>query len=276
MNDRGYRNGMSGLNIRSLACLALLTPSGLPAADWQSTGFISRSFTTIALQNEYAAQPANLRKWTQPIRYRFEHRTGDRSLHEQISEIHLRHLTDITGLVIEPAGKQPANLDIIFSTEQSLHDELANDLTIQSDRMREQLSRNSICIAHIRVNNDSEIQHARVIIPVDRARAHAKLLSCVVEELTQILGMPNDSPQVFPSIFNDHSHDDVLSGLDEIMLRLLYDPTLRPGMSQSQVQTTIDGLLETSRFQQLIQSADERVNSQGIAPLLDGRTQKRP
>lgn len=256
--------------------LGLLCPINLSAADWQSVDYISQSFTTIALQNEYAKRQSTLRKWTQPLRYRFDHRTGDQALHEQISETHLQHLASITGLNIQAAGDQPANVEIIFSTEKLLSDELAEDMQIDSRAMREQLSRESICIANIRVNNSGEIQQARVIIPVDRARANAKLLSCVVEELTQILGLPNDSQQVFPSIFNDHSHDNVLSGLDEILLRLLYEPALKPDMSQQQIKVEIARLLHTSRYQELIKTAAKRVNSQGIAPLLDGQTQKRP
>ncbi len=264
------------LAFKPLAALILITPLCSPASDWQSVDYISQSFTTIALQNEYAERQSSLRKWTQPLRYRFEHRTGDQALHEQISETHLQHLASITGLEIQPADEQQANVEIIFSTEKLLSDELAEDMQIDSRAMREKLSRESICIANIRVNNSGEIQQARVIIPVDRARANAKLLSCVVEELTQILGLPNDSEQVFPSIFNDHSHDNVLSGLDEILLRLLYEPALKPGMSQQQVKVEIDRLLQTSRYQELIKTAARRVNSQGIAPLLDGRTQKRP
>lgn len=256
--------------------LGLLCPLNLSAADWQSVDYISQSFIRIALQNEYAERESTLRKWIKPLRYRFEHRTGDQSLHEQISEIHLQHLASITGLEIQPTDGQQANLEIIFSTEQLLSDELAEDMQIDSRAMRDQLSRDSICIANIRVNSTGEIQQARVIIPVDRARANAKLLSCVVEELTQILGLPNDSQQVFPSIFNDHSHDNVLSGLDEILLRLLYEPALKPGMSEQEVRMEIDRLLQTSRYQELIKTAARRVNSQGIAPLLDGQTQKRP
>lgn len=267
---------MSKLNFPFFTALALLTPPNLPASEWQSVDFISESFTTIALQNEYAEHASRLRKWMQPIHYSFVHRTADRELHEQISEVHLQHLSEIMDMTIQPANEKAANLEIIFSTEQALQEELADDLAITSSDMREQLSRNAICIANIQVNNISEITHARVIIPVDRARANAKLLSCVVEELTQVMGLPNDSEQVFPSIFNDRSHDDVLSGLDDILLRLLYEPALKAGMSESEVTIEVARLLSTSRYQQLIESADQRVNSQGIAPLLDGQTQKRP
>ena len=75
-----------------------------------------------------------------------------------------------------------------------------------------------------------------VIIPVDRARARGKLPACVVEELTQVLGLPNDSEKVFPSVFNDRSIDDFLTGLDVLLLKMLYDPRIKPGMDETTVR----------------------------------------
>lgn len=65
---------------------------------------------------------------------------------------------------------------------------------------------------------------------MNHARARGKLVACVVEELTQLLGLPNDSELVFPSIFNDRSTDEFLSPLDVMLLRMLYDPRLKAGM----------------------------------------------
>jgi hypothetical protein len=47
-------------------------------------------------------------------------------------------------------------------------------------------------------------------------------------------------------------------------------------MSEQEVSMEIDRLLQTSRYQELIKTAARRVNSQGIVPMLDGQTQKRP
>jgi hypothetical protein len=59
------------------------------------------------------------------------------------------------------------------------------------------------------------------------------LPACVVEELTQVLGLPNDSDKVFPSVFNDHSTDVFLTGLDVLLLRMLYDPRIVHGMEEA-------------------------------------------
>ncbi|MBL9046616.1 MAG: DUF2927 domain-containing protein [Tabrizicola sp.] len=55
-------------------------------------------------------------------------------------------------------------------------------------------------------------------------------LSCMHEELAQGLGLPNDSPEARPSIFNDDEEFALLTDQDELLLRMLYSPELRPGM----------------------------------------------
>ena len=64
-------------------------------------------------------------------------------------------------------------------------------------------------------------------------------LSCLHEEIAQGLGLPNDSPSARPSIFNDNDEFALLTRQDELMLRMLYDPRLRPGMSLSDARPII-------------------------------------
>lgn len=54
---------------------------------------------------------------------------------------------------------------------------------------------------------------------------------CYHEELAQALGLVNDSPRARPSIFNDNEEFAYLTRQDELLLRILYDHRLRPGMS---------------------------------------------
>jgi hypothetical protein len=130
------------------------------------------------------------------------------------------------------------------------------------------LLKESVCLANIKVAKDHSINRAIVIIPVDRARAHGKLLSCVVEELTQVLGLPNDSDKVYPSIFNDKSTNDALSGLDFILLKLLYNRQLKAGMSIRQTKAIVKKLLTQKMFKQAIEQAEYRMMNEGIAVLL--------
>ncbi|MEM6677068.1 MAG: DUF2927 domain-containing protein [Pseudomonadota bacterium] len=63
--------------------------------------------------------------------------------------------------------------------------------------------------------------------------------SCIHEEITQALGLGNDHPEVRPSIFNDDEEFALLTAHDEWLLRLLYDPRLRPGMTEAEAMPIV-------------------------------------
>ena len=63
--------------------------------------------------------------------------------------------------------------------------------------------------------------------------------SCVHEELAQGLGLANDSRQVRPSIFNDDEEFAYLTRHDELLLKILYDSRLRPGMTEAEARPIV-------------------------------------
>ncbi|MCB6178174.1 DUF2927 domain-containing protein [Rhodobacter sp. Har01] len=70
---------------------------------------------------------------------------------------------------------------------------------------------------------------------------HPDLLrqSCFHEEIAQGLGLANDSPAARPSIFNDDEEFALLTRQDELMLKMLYDPALRPGMKLTEARPIV-------------------------------------
>jgi hypothetical protein len=64
--------------------------------------------------------------------------------------------------------------------------------------------------------------------------------SCVQEELAQGLGLANDSPRARPSIFNDDEEFATLTRMDELLLRILYDRRLRPGMTEEEARPIVE------------------------------------
>ena len=55
--------------------------------------------------------------------------------------------------------------------------------------------------------------------------------SCIHEELAQGMGLANDSPTARPSIFNDDEEFALLTNHDALLLQMLYDQRLTPGMT---------------------------------------------
>jgi hypothetical protein len=226
-----------GLPILVSCLIAAASPARADApAHWKSVDYLVDSFIDIALGNEYEAKPGQLRKWTTPIRYALIHRVGDRNLHERLVATQMSHLAELSGLDIGPAATaESANFLIVLSGEALLQDDLQRYFGWKSAAQRDKFFRETVCLGVMRARR-GQVVRGVVIIPVDRARGRGKLVACVVEELTQLLGLPNDSDLVFPSIFNDRSTDEFLSPLDIVLLRMLYDPRLKTGMNAASVR----------------------------------------
>jgi len=237
---------------------------------WAKPDYILASFIEIALKNEYSTAPKRISKWTTAINYHFVHRIADQALHERLTKMHLDHLADISGISFnEVKLKKNANLLIIFSTENRLEQELLQEFNIQSLKQRKYLFHNSVCLAHYSTHKNGSIKKAIVIIPVDRARAHAKLISCIVEELTQVMGLANDSDKVFPSVFNDNSYNDLLTGLDYILLKILYHPKVKVGTSINELKPILKNVIKSMEKQGVISNAEEKVIRGELYPLLN-------
>jgi hypothetical protein len=63
---------------------------------------------------------------------------------------------------------------------------------------------------------------------------------CFHEEIAQGLGLINDSPRARPSIFNDTKEFALLTRQDELMLRILYDARLKPGMTLAEAAPIVE------------------------------------
>ena len=238
--------------------------------DWHQAQYIINSFFEISLKNEYTEKEQVIRKWpTTGIRYHYIHRVIDNHLDEELTELHLRHLQIITGLDIKKANDyKDANLIIVFSREDSLKNDLQHFFDMKSPKDQDYFFRNSVCLGDFSIQADSAIQKAIVIIPVDRARKRGKLLACITEELTQILGLPNDSDTVFPSIFNDRSKNNLLTGLDYTLLKILYDQRLHIGMNKAEAKPIVESIVKGYIQSGLVDDADRQVQSGGLYSLL--------
>ena len=240
-----------GSTRRSVSWLiALILLAGVPLAragdnaHWKSVDYLVDAFVEIALNSEYEAKRRQVRKWTAPINYALIHQAGDAALHERLIRTHFAHLAELTGLSFTPATSlDAANYLVVLTSESRLKDDLQRYFGWNSAEQRERFFRETVCLGIFNSSRrNGRITRAVVIIPVDRARARGKLPACVVEELTQVLGLPNDSDKVYPSIFNDHSTDVFLTGLDLLLLRMLYDPRISHGMEEAALRPLLHSI----------------------------------
>jgi hypothetical protein len=62
--------------------------------------------------------------------------------------------------------------------------------------------------------------------------------------MAQGLGLANDTPRARPSIFNDDDEFALLTRHDELLLKMLYDPRLSPGMTLDKARPIIAQMAE--------------------------------
>ncbi|MEZ9545011.1 MULTISPECIES: DUF2927 domain-containing protein [Vibrio] len=238
---------MLPLLLATLSFNAVSTP-----LTWLDRTFFETAFYNVALQHEYSQGSKPLAKWKQPIKIWIDHRVGDEELHQELTELHIQHLSEVTQHPITIVSKESeANVKWIYTRQSQWVSEAKSVLKLKST----QHLNNAICTAGYRTNSKSEIVYAGIVIPVDQARSRGKLVACIVEEITQVLGLPNDSDKAYPSIFNDHTPEDLLSPLDVMLLKLLYEPELKAGMTKAQAKPVVKKILKKYSEKGVLQRA---------------------
>ncbi|HHQ4671546.1 TPA: DUF2927 domain-containing protein [Aeromonas veronii] len=249
---------------RGLLALLLLLAGHSARADerWQSDSYLVESFMAIAMEREYGeARQTRFARWQQPIRLQLINESGDKPLQADVVKVQAAHLARITGHSISMVAAKP-NLTLIM-TDYSKMKSWANR-TMGGDPSVNMALKEGLCLANFATNAKHEISRATIIIPVDYSRAKGRFLDCVVEEFTQVMGLPNDSDKVFPSIFNDNSIDSFLTGLDYVLLKLAYHPALKAGMSSDEVRAALPLAIKDLRAKGEIREANRRVQQQSL------------
>lgn len=218
---------------------------------------LATNFIRIALNEEYSAgaliaqsAPITLTRWKDPVRVSltFGPSVPQTRQAEDRARIaaYLARLSQITGHPISLSETQPnffiaiANLDERRRLGPSIHAALPELSAAQISGVTN-LDRSTYCLVWTQSNvQTGEYDRAYVFIPAE----HPDLmrLACIHEELAQGLGLPNDSALTRPSIFNDDEEFALLTRQDELMLRMLYDPALRSGMTEAEARPIIEFL----------------------------------
>ncbi|MGR3542502.1 MAG: DUF2927 domain-containing protein [Hasllibacter sp.] len=238
----------AGLQRSLLARGLLRTDGGGPDAPFDSRD-LAENFVRIALYDEYdaagrqLAEPSSLRRFAAPVRLglTFGARVpeGRRALAETALDAYARRLAAATRHPIA-VGPSP-NFHVLVLTEPDrraaapLLRELVPGISEGAVRTVTGMpqSVNCLVLAFTPAGTSTYSQAVAVI----RAE-HPDLLfrGCIHEEVAQGLGLANDSPAARPSIFNDDEEFGLLTDHDELLLRILYDPRLRPGMREAEAR----------------------------------------
>lgn len=217
---------------------------------------LTENFIQVALHDEYTrhgenliarSHPAPLRRWEMPVQFQISYGAS-------VSPVERTRLTGevrsyaakLQGAMGHPVSLTSGggNFHVFFLSEDERR---AIAPTLQSMvpgippsdvRALANLAPRNYCtvFAYSRGAGASYVTAVAVV----RAELPPRLmLSCIHEELAQGMGPANDSPTARPSIFNDDEEFAYLTKQDELILRILYDRRLRPGMTEAEARPIV-------------------------------------
>ncbi|MES2666956.1 MAG: DUF2927 domain-containing protein [Pseudomonadota bacterium] len=219
---------------------------------------LTENFVRAALYDEYARTGGNfvqretasqLRRWDVPVQVglRFgasvppERQATDRA---RVAS-YLARLSSVTGHPIALSDSPNFWLYIVGEDERRALgpqiDAAMPGLSASDVRGITEMPQSTYCLVYAMTEGGNPA-YTRAFAVVRAEHPDLLRLSCIHEEIAQGLGLANDSPRARPSIFNDDEEFALLTTQDEAMLRILYNPALRPGMTESEARPIVQSL----------------------------------
>lgn len=193
---------------------------------------ILANLTEVLFGSEFVGEEADfVRKWDGPMRVAIYAKEPAR--YRDLVLPHLQHLRDLTGLDIALVeSRSPGeNAHILILGREQFYAYADEHLGAGKDpRTNTFLA----CYGYFAAGAAGRISGAFAVMP--SFISDSEMRSCVVEEMTQLMGLPNDSFDIAPSIFNDDDEHRDLTWQDELFLRVLYDPRVRAGMARAEFE----------------------------------------
>ncbi|MEM1352134.1 MAG: DUF2927 domain-containing protein [Pseudomonadota bacterium] len=222
----------------------LRTDGGGPDTPF-TADMLAQNFEDVVFYNEYASAlqgrggQSPLRRWDGPVRFGtiFGNSVPPSQRSRDTADVreYARRLGRISGHPISSFGAP--NFVVVFASED---DRLAaldaaaarvTGVTRESLKPLEDLSRDTYCVVAAYASAREASTYSAAVALIRAENPSLLRLACVHEELAQGLGLANDSLTARPSIFNDDDEFALLTSHDELLLKMLYDPRLKPGMS---------------------------------------------
>lgn len=230
---------------------------GGPDTPYTST-MLARNFIEIAFFNEYGGAglaegaAGRLRRWDSPVTLGIEFGASvppsQRVRDEQDVARFASRLARVTGHPVG-LGATP-NFMVLFASE----DDRAASLARVAQRLPgidtrdlarlQNLPDDIYCVVLAFPAADNPFAYGAAVALVRAENPDLLRLSCIHEELAQGMGLANDSPEARPSIFNDDDEFALLTSHDELLLDMLYDARLQPGMSMTDAAPIVRALAQ--------------------------------
>jgi hypothetical protein len=247
------------LSPSALALLALVGASGVAKAENPDIASrraaerhdftnqeITDGFYKIAFQAELqvGAKSDRVRKFDEPVRIFVDSKAQpDRRAEIATIVADIRRRIDHLDIAITD-DREAANFVVSLVSDRDVATTIrARYGASRASRIEKALAPQ--CLSGIGKDRQFRIRRAEVILPVDAG--DFTFYDCAYEELLQGLGAINDDRSVPWTMFNDDVQMGFFDVYDQYLLNILYDPRIRPGMTKSEVESLMPGVLPAAR-----------------------------
>lgn len=245
--DLTYMKTMRFLHLPALLTSLFLTAlmisvSARAANDSFSTEELLRGFEKTVFGLEYRSwswRPYLVKKFTQPVTFyvhNLSRRDRTRVVHRFVREIDRRIGGLETSITNDPTA---ANFEV-FVVDRAQYVSVVQRDIYKNDRAKVP----GRCLVRV-VSGRKGIKRSSAVIVSDEGEFLFK--RCLVEEILQGLGPMNDHQDLTHSVFNDASRHSRFTVFDQIILNMLYDPRIRPGMSMKQTKPILPLVVRDAR-----------------------------
>lgn len=211
---------------------------------------LAETWVAVALRDEPplggTPRPAPLRRWVTPVRLSLEFgatvppatRAADTALVGALAA----RLSEATRHPVSLGA--PGNFHVLVLSENERRGAadrlrvLVPGIDESSLRLITDLPREVFCMV-IAFSRSGGSAYSEAVAIVRAEHPDLTRAACYHEEIAQGLGLAADSDRARPSVFNDDQEYALLTRQDLALLRLHYDPRLRPGMTESQARPLI-------------------------------------
>lgn len=218
---------------------------------------LTENFVRIALFDEYTEirgsmvprqSESTLRRWQGPVRVQLSFgptvSQAKRDRDTASLSAYARRLSRATGHPISTVSRG-GNFHVLVLHEEERRSQeaalrrLVPGIGDTAVRTITDMPRSTFCLVFAFSRSGSS-DYVNAIAVVRAEHPDLLRLSCIQEEVAQGLGLANDSPRARPSIFNDDEEFALLTSHDELLLRMLYDRRLRPGMTSVEAAPIVE------------------------------------
>lgn len=234
----------------------LRTDGGGPDTPFTDT-ILARNFERIALAEEYkrgaGLQPSDgrlgrIKKWQGPVRIGavFGNRVPQDVQRKDRAQLgaYARKLARVSGHAISYSEATPNFHVLVMGADDK--DQLRAELNRIAPGMEPSsmaiftnLPRSIHCLVVAFADSPTGNAYKLAVALVRSEHPDLMRRACYHEELAQGLGLANDDQNARPSIFNDDEEFALLTTHDELLLKILYDPRLTPGMTANQARPIV-------------------------------------